>query len=48
VVACIDEAATGQESADEQDAGRVNNDEDSPPRCRRKRGLGPEVSTAPA
>jgi transposase len=38
VVACLDEAATGQASDDEHGSGRRNNDEDSPPRRRRKRG----------
>ncbi len=38
MVAGIDDAAAGQESDDEHCAGRLNHDEDSPPRRRRKRG----------
>ena len=37
-MACVDEVATGQESDDEYCVGRLNHDEDSPPRRRRKRG----------
>ena len=38
MVACFDEAAAGQERDAEHCAGRLNHDEDSPPRGRRNRG----------